>query len=150
MTDSSEPFTKASVLRTINKNVLSCSVTRDLKQRRRRHQRERRKSNRFRSAKQQLCTCITRFCTFLCRHCTTTTRTFPISRFMKDVNPRKRFSFFFGELTYSPLEFNSWIKKIATIWKIKRVGIRTMKFQTARIHFLSDVFSAAAAAVAVG
>ena len=45
----------------------------ELKQRRRRRQRELPKSNRFRLAKQQLCTCITLSCTFLSRGCMTTT-----------------------------------------------------------------------------
>ena len=40
---------------------------RELKQRRRRRQREWNKTNRFRLAKQQLCACITLFCTFLSR-----------------------------------------------------------------------------------
>ena len=57
----------------------------ELKQWRRRRQRERQKSNRFRLAKQQLCTCITLFCTFLSRHYTTTTRKCLISRFEEDV-----------------------------------------------------------------
>ena len=47
-------------------------------------------------------------------------------------------SFCFCELRYSTLEFNS--RKIANIWEIKGVGIRAMKFQIARIHFLGDVF----------
>ena len=42
----------------------------------------------------------------------------------------------------SPLEFNSW--KIANIWQIQGVGIRPMKFEAAQIHFLVDVFAAAA------
>ena len=48
--------------------LLFIRFIRELKQLRR--QREQQKSSRFRSAKQQLCTCITLFCTFLCRHCT--------------------------------------------------------------------------------
>ena len=51
-------------------------LIRELKQRRRRWQRERQRSNRLRLAKRQLCTRITLFCTFLCRRCTTTTWTF--------------------------------------------------------------------------
>ena len=46
--------------------------------------------------------------------------------------------FFYSELWYSLLEFNS--KKIANLWRIKRDGISAIKFQAARIHFLSDVF----------
>ena len=48
-------------------------VTRELKQQRRRRQRDRQKSNMFRLAKQQLCTCNTLVCTFHCRRSTTTT-----------------------------------------------------------------------------
>ena len=51
-------------------------------------------------AKQQLCTCITLFCTFLCRHCTTTAWNCLISRFMEDVNKRKRVFFF---------SFKTWV-----------------------------------------
>ena len=58
-------------------------------------------------------------------HCTITTWNFLISRR-------------FCELRYSTVEFNSW--KIANIWQIKGVGIRVMKFETARILFLGDVF----------
>ena len=59
---------------------------------------------------------------------------------MEDVN--------FCELRYSPLEFNSWKKK-AIIWHIiKRLGIRAMKFETARIQFLGDVSSAVAVVIA--
>ena len=79
----------------------------ELKQRRRRRQRERQKSNWFRSAKQQLCTCIMLFCTFLCRPCTTTTWNCLISRFSEDVNTRLRVSISFPELWCSLLEFNS-------------------------------------------
>ena len=49
--------------------LLFIRFIREVKQHRR--QREQQKSSRFRSAKQQLCTCITLFCTFLCRHYTT-------------------------------------------------------------------------------
>ena len=40
-------------------------------------------------------------------------------------------------------------EKIANIWQIKRVGIRAMKFITARIrHFLGDSLAAIAVVVA--
>ena len=65
------------------------------------------KAKRFRSAKQQLSTCITFFCTFLCRCCTTTMWNCLIARFVEDVNTRQRLSFSFPELWYSLLEFNS-------------------------------------------
>ena len=82
------------------------SLIRELKQRRRRRQQERQKSNGFRSARQQLCTCITLFCTFLCRRCTSTTWKYLNSRFVKDGNTRQQLSFYFPELWFSPLEFN--------------------------------------------
>ena len=91
-------------------------------------------------AKQKLRTCITLFCTFLCRHCTTTTWQWLISGFVKDGNLRQQLSFSFPALWYSPLEFNS--KQFANIWWIKRDGISAIKFEAARIHFLSDVFVA--------
>ena len=46
-------------------------------------------------------------------------------------------------LKYSPLDSNS--KKIfANIWRIKRDGMGAIKFEAARIHFLSDLFVAVA------
>ena len=118
------------------------------RQRRRRLQRqlEQQKSNRFIVAKHQLCTCIKLFCTFLCRHCTTTTWKSLISRFVKEGNTRQQLYFSFPELWYSSLEFSS--KKIANIWLIKRDGISAIKFEAARIHFLSEVFVAVAVVVA--
>ena len=53
----------------VTKNPSSdCDNHRELKQRRRRRQREGQKTNRIRLTKQQLCECITLFCTLLCRH----------------------------------------------------------------------------------
>ena len=112
----------------------------ELKQRRQWRQRERQKSKRFRQGKQQLCTCITLFCTFLSRRCTTTTWKCLISRFVEDGNTGQQLSFSFLELWYSPSELNS--QKIANIWRIKRDGKSAIKFEAARIHFLSDVFVA--------
>ena len=40
-------------------------------------------------------------------------------------------------------------KKIANIWRIKRDGIRAVKFEGAQIHFLSDAFVAVTVVVAV-
>ena len=91
-------------------------------------------------------TCITLFCTFLCRRCTTTTWKCLISRFDEDVNRRQQFSFSFPELWYSLLRIQ--LKKIANIWRIKRDRISVIKFEAARIHFLSDVFVAVAVVVA--
>ena len=98
------------------------------------------KWKRFRLAKQQLCTYITLFCTFLSRRCTTTTWKCLISRFVEDGNTGQQFSFSFLELWYSPSELNS--QKIANIWQTERDGISAIKFEAARIHFLSDVFVA--------
>ena len=49
---------------------------------------------------------------------------------------------------YSPLEFNSW--KIRQPMTTRRVGIRAMKFETAWILFLGEVFAAVAVFVAYG
>ena len=85
----------------------SSASNRELKQRRRRGQREQQKSNRFRSAKQQLCTCLTLFCIFLSRRCTTTTWKCLNWRFVDDGNTRQQLCYSFPELWNSPLEFNS-------------------------------------------
>ena len=65
---------------------------------------------------------------------------------MEDVNTRKQFSFSFSDLRYSPLELTS--EKFPNVWQIKWNGIRLKKFEKARVHFLTDVFAAAAATVA--
>ena len=59
-----------------------------------------------------------------------------------------------GEHTTMTFFFFSWTsiqslriqvhKKIANIWRIERNGISAIKFEAARIHFLSDVFAAVA------
>ena len=49
--------------------------------------------------------------------------------------------FFFCEVRYSLLEFNSW-EKTPDWWQTRRVEIRAMKFKTAQILFLGDVFAA--------
>ena len=110
--------------------------SRELKQRRRRRRRERQKSYRFILAKQQLCTCITLFCTLLCRRCTTTTWKCLISRFVKDKN------FLFLFLNFDTVLRIQLQKNISSIWGIKQDGISAIKFEAARIHFLSDVFVA--------
>ena len=74
------------------------------------------------------------------RRCTTTTWKCLISRFVEHGNTRQQLSFSFLELWYSLLELNS--KKISNIWQIKGDGISAIKFEAARIHFLSDVFVA--------
>ena len=75
------------------------------------------------------------FCTFLCRRCTTMTWKWLISRFVEDGNTRQQLSFSFPELWCSPSEFSS--KKIANLWRIHRDGISAIKFEAARIHFLT-------------
>ena len=135
--------------------MVSCNITlkrprrgrdnRELKQRRRRRQRERQQSNRFKLAKQQLCMGITLFCTFLCRRCRTTTWKCLISRFDEAVKTKQRLFSSFPELC-SLLDLTP--EKFVNIWRIKRVGISAIKFEAARIHFLSDVFVAFAVVVA--
>ena len=66
--------------------AVQVALSTELKERRRRRQRELPKSNRFRLSKQQLCTCITLFCTFLGRRCTTTTWKCQISQFVEAAN----------------------------------------------------------------
>ena len=66
---------------------------------------------------------------------------------MEEENTRQFFTFSLCELSYGPLESNS-CKKIANILQIKRFGIRAMKFEKARIHFLGEVFVAVAVVVA--
>ena len=76
----------------------------------------RKKGDRFRLAKQQLCTCITLFVHFFC-YSTTKTWKYIISRFLDDMNTRKRLSFSFPELWYSVLKFNSSkIRQHLTNW----------------------------------
>ena len=63
-----------------------------------------------------------------------------------------------GEHTTMTFFFFSWTsiqslriqvhRKIANIWRIERNGISAIKFEAARLHFLSDVFAAAAVVVA--
>ena len=115
-------------------------VIRELRQRRRRRQRELQKSNRFILAKEQLCTCITLFFTFFSCRCETTTWKCLMSRFVENVNTRQQLSFSFPEPWYSPLGLNS--KKIFQHLTIKRDGISVIKYEAARIHFLCDVFVA--------
>ena len=109
----------------------------ELKQRRRRCQRERQKSIRFTCilTKQQLYTCSKLFCTFLSRRCTTSTWNFLIftrPRYGVGKYNTKIF-LFFSKLSYSiPEHFTN-------IWQIGLKWIRSMKFETVRNHFQSDV-----------
>ena len=70
-----------------------------------------------------------------------------MSSFVEDVNTRRRLSLSFPELRYGLLEFNSRTKNV-NIWRIERDGISAIKFEAARIHFLSDVFVTVAVVVA--
>ena len=40
------------------------------------------------------------------------------------------------------------LEKFANIWQIEQAGVRAMKFETAQMSFLSDVFAAVAVVVA--
>ena len=57
------------------------------------------------------------FCTCICRHCTTTRWNFLITRFMKDVKTREKFSVSFSNLRYSISE--STPEKLPNAWQIK-------------------------------
>ena len=48
----------------------------------------------------------------------------------------KKFLFSFSKLRYVPFEFNP--ENFANIWQIKWNWIRSMKFETVRIYFLSE------------
>ena len=108
----------------------------ELKQRRQRRQRERQKCTRFRLAKQQLCTCIKLFCTLLNRLCTTTTWKCLISRFLED-----------GNFSWTLIQYFRIQLQLQINLPIRRDGISAIKFEAARIHFLSDVFVAVAVVV---
>ena len=56
-------------------------------------------------------------------------------------NTRRQLPFSFPELWYSRL-IRTQLKKFSNIWQIKWDGISAIKFEAARIHFLSDVFVA--------
>ena len=77
------------------------------------------------------------FCTFLCRHCMTTTWLSLISRFLGDVNTKRKLPFSSPGLWYSQF-YNSTTKKkkkIANNWQIKRDGKSAIKFEAMRSHF---------------
>ena len=52
------------------------------------------------------------------------------------VNEHKKGSFSFSKLRYGPFGFNP--ENFANIWQIKWNRIRSMKFETVRIHFQSE------------
>ena len=106
---------------------------RELRQQRRRRQRERR--------------CISKtitlhvhhsFSTFFSHRCTTATWNFLISpaRFTELVNGTRKVSFSLSKLRYGPFGFN--LENFANIWQSEWNWIRSMKFETARIYFLSE------------
>ena len=100
----------------------------------------------LRLAKQQLCACITLFCTFRSRRCTTTTWKCLISRFVEDLNTRRQLAFFFSWTLIQSFRIQP-PQTFANICGIKRDGISAIKFEAARIHFLSDVFVVVAVVV---
>ena len=80
----------------------------ELKERRRRQQRERQQSNRFDKQRNNFVRTSHRaFCTFHCRHCTTTKWKRLISRFVEGVNTMQWLPFSFPVIWHSPLEFNA-------------------------------------------
>ena len=123
---------------------------RELKQRRRRRrrrrQRERQKSDRKLDWSNSTL-CIMLFLYISCRRCTTTTWKCQISRFVEDGKKRQQPSFSFPELWYIQSSKIQLKKGFAKIWRSKRDEIRAIKFEAARIHFLSDVFVAVAVVV---
>ena len=111
----------------------------------------------FRSAKQQLCSCITLFCQermihvfveFFAVVARLQRRSLLVSRFTEDANTRQQFSFSFSETENSPFELK-FPKKFLNIWQIEWNGIRLMKIEKAWIHFWSEVFAALAVVVAL-
>ena len=62
-------------------------------------------------------------------------------------NGKKTVGLDFQNNRYSLLEFISR-KKMPKIWRIERDGISAIKFETARLHLLSDVFVTVAVFVA--
>ena len=109
---------------------------RELKQRRPPRQRKQLKRSEFMLAKQQLCTCILPFCTVLSLRCTTATWNFLISRACF-INPTQKFYFFFI-LNLNTFVSHSTPENCANVWQIKWNWIRSIKFETLRIHFLSE------------
>ena len=107
----------------------------ELTHRRRRPQRVQQKSIRVRLAK-QLSTCITLFCTFLRRRCTTTKWKCLISTVLPRTWTKTTTIWLFLFLKKKIQSFCQF----ANIWRFERVGISTIKFEVARIHFLSDIF----------
>ena len=88
-------------------------------------------------AKQQLCT--RNVYTFFSHHCTTATWNFLISRarFMVREHNTKMHGLF---LNLDAVLSDSTLENFAKIWQIKWNWIRLTRFETVRIHILSEVF----------
>ena len=102
------------------------------------HVNENGKSNRFSLAKQQLYKCITLFVHF-----------FESLPSLQDYDVKMpTFTWGSPKQKTTTFLFFSWTSmssfKIANIWWIKRDGISAIKFEVARLHFLSGVFVAVA------
>ena len=64
----------------------------------------------------------------------------------RNLRSQKKWLLFLGSLKIQ--SFRIQLQKIANIWRIKREGISVIKFEAARLHFLSNVFVAVAIVVA--
>ena len=98
-------------------------------------------------AKQQLCTRITLFCTFLLAVVARLQRKSALFHVLSRTGTQDN-NFRFLSLNFDTVLDISTPKEFASIRRIKRDGISAIKFEVARIHFLSDVFVAVAVFVA--
>ena len=87
-------------------------------------------------SKTTTCPCITLFCIFLSRQCKSATWNFLIwgARFMELVNTAQ-FFFFLNQILLDSTPDN-----FTKILQIEWNWVRSLKFETVRIQFLSDVF----------
>ena len=90
-------------------------------------------------AKQQVCTCITLFCTFLCRPFTSRALKCLISRFMEDVNKRRRIFLSRPKLGWGPQEIHS--REIRLPMTFSANWNKRDKVWIKRILFKSDSFA---------
>ena len=115
---------------------------RDFKNQRRGRQRERQKNNRFCKQNNNFAHASRFFVHFFARFCTITTWKCLISRFMEDVNKRRRNFISISVLGYGQeIQFHGGF---AYIWQSRWVGIIAIKTERTQIHFLSDVLIAIA------
>ena len=84
------------------------------------------------------------FCTFLCRPVVARLQHETCQLHLLSVKIRQPFPFSFCELIYRPLDFYS---RKNQQHHVELDGLRTMNFEAAQIHFLSDVFAAVAVVV---